>query len=293
MIQGGILNVSKPEGMNSTSLVSIVKRQFKFKKVGHFGTLDPFATGVMLIGVDQGTKLSPYVMALKKEYRGVVKLGVSTDTLDPTGKVIATSAPPWPTEEMIRQEVKRWVGYVDQAVPEFSAVKIQGVRMYEAARKGTPLEQPVRKVVIDSIELLNCRGEEFEIEVKCSKGTYMRSLASDIAKGLGAEGMLARLGRNAIGKFRIEQAITVEELKSFSLDQLICHPCWTPLSLVLDDLPRVRFPDRVVMKILHGQVPLLPPLEGPRVRLCNRDGELVGLAKRECIVWTLERVFPI
>src|SRR3990167_7606692 len=199
MNQGGILSICKPEGMSSAKIVAIVKRRFGFKKVGHFGTLDPFAKGLMLIGIDRSTKLSSLIMSLPKRYWAFVKLGERTDTLDPTGKVVAKSAPPWPSLEELENEAKKWVGKIEQKVPRYSAVKIKGIRLYDATRRGIDIEPPIKSVVIHSINVLSLSDNIFEIDVCCSKGTYLRTLAADMAIGMGHEGMLNRLCRLEIG----------------------------------------------------------------------------------------------
>lgn len=293
MNQGGIITFCKPEGLSSAKIVAIIKQKFEFNKVGHFGTLDPFAKGLMIVGVEQGTKLSSLIMALPKKYWASVKLGVRTDTLDPTGEIVGTSNPPWPSFEELEVEVKKWVGSIEQKVPLYSAVKIKGVRLYNAARSGIVLDPPSKRVVIHSIKLLSAKGNIFEIEVSCSKGTYLRSLAADIARGLGHEGMLNQLCRMEIGKFSLENALSVEMLDGMNIDDLINCNAWYSLSNALNEIPKIRLSERIVNKLLNGQLPMVPPLESEYVKLVTQKDDLVGLLKKGRSGWEIERVFPI
>lgn len=293
MNQGGVLSICKPEGMSSAKVVAVVKRGFGFKKVGHFGTLDPFAKGLMLIGVEQGTKLSSLIMSLPKRYWASVKLGERTDTLDPTGRVVASSLPPWPSLEAVEIEAKRWVGRIEQKVPRYSAVKIKGVRLYNATRQGIDIEPPIKSVVIHSINILSVSNNFFEIDVFCSKGTYLRALAADMATGMGHEGMLNQLCRLEIGKFTLNNALTIEQLEAMSWDDIVKGASWSSLTDALDEIPKIRLSERMVDRVLNGQLPMVPPMESDYVRLVSQKDDLVGLLKKGREGWEIERVFPI
>lgn len=291
--QGGILSVNKPEGISSARVVSIIKRKFGFKRVGHFGTLDPFAKGLLIIGVEQGTKLSQLIMSWPKKYWALVKLGIRTDTLDPTGKVVAKSDPPWPSILEIEAEGKKWIGEIEQRVPQYSAVKVGGMRLYKAARRGIAIESPTKSVHIHSLKVLKSEDDQFEIEVACSKGTYLRSLAVDMAKGLGHEGMLSQLCRLEIGHLDLEKSITIEKLEGMSKEEVFESVAWKSLSNALELMPRVRLSERIANKVLQGQLPLIPPMESEFIRLCTQNDDLVGLLRRGKSGWEIERIFHI
>ena len=203
----GVLIVDKEEGETSFRVVWKVKKLLEVSKVGHAGTLDPFATGLLLVLVGQGTKLSPYLMAGDKTYLGTLTLGTETDTMDRTGRVTDMKPVPNLDPELVRERAKAFVGVTEQTPPSFSALKVQGKRAYSLARKGLPVTLEKRRVMVKDWTILSQDLPDVSFRVGCSSGTYVRSLAADLGKGLGVGAHLKTLRRTAIGPYRIEDAL--------------------------------------------------------------------------------------
>jgi tRNA pseudouridine55 synthase len=203
----GVLIVDKEEGETSFSVVRKVKKLLKVSKVGHAGTLDPFATGLLLVLVGQGTKLSPYLMAGDKTYLGTLTLGTETDTLDRTGRVTAVKPVPKLDPELVRERARAFVGETEQTPPSFSALKVQGKRAYSLARKGLPVILEKRRVRIMELAVLSLDLPDVTFRVVCSSGTYVRTLAADLGKELGVGAHLKALRRTAIGPYGVEDAL--------------------------------------------------------------------------------------
>lgn len=218
----GVLLIDKPEDWTSHDVVACVRGRFKFKKVGHCGTLDPAATGLLVVVIEHATKLSQQLMGDDKVYAGAMTLGVETDTEDGAGEVIAT-APIGDdvTEARIREVVSGFVGEQMQIPPMTSAVKMNGKKLYELARKGKTVEREPRKVNILDFEVLAVNLPEIEFRVHCSKGTYVRTLAADVGRRLGCGGHLSALRRERSGHFDVAEAHTMEEIKQWGRDQAL------------------------------------------------------------------------
>lgn len=208
----GIVLIDKNEGVTSSHVVRQVKRFLMIKKIGHAGTLDPFATGLLIVLLGQGTKLSSFIMASEKTYLATVRLGIETDTLDSTGRVIRTSPVPEIGSEDILKTVQTFTGSVEQTPPAFSALRYRGRRAYEWARRGIEVKLGKRHVNIESILITDVSLPDITMEVRCSKGTYMRSLASDLGERLGPGGHLATLRRLSSGPYKVDEAIKSEEV---------------------------------------------------------------------------------
>ena len=207
----GILLVDKNEGETSFEVVKKVRRFLRTKKVGHAGTLDPFATGLLVILLGQGTKLFPYLQSTVKKYLATMTLGVETDTQDPTGRVVRRRPVPEIQPELVQAKALRFIGEVEQAPPVFSALKHEGKRAYEYARKGIHIELKKRKVNIYSLEVVAVNPPEVTIEVACSGGTYIRSLAADLGEQLGAGAHLTALRRLSVGSFEVDNAVNLKK----------------------------------------------------------------------------------
>jgi len=203
----GVLIVDKEEGETSFGVVRKVKKLLRVGKVGHAGTLDPFATGLLLVLVGQGTKLSPYLMAGDKTYLGTLTLGTETDTLDRTGRITAVKPVPELDPELVRERARVFVGETEQTPPSFSALKVQGKRAYSLARKGLPVTLEKRRVRIMELAILSLDFPDVTFRVVCSSGTYVRTLAADLGKELGLGAHLKALRRTAIGPYRVEDAL--------------------------------------------------------------------------------------
>ena len=216
----GILLVDKEEGETSHGVVKKVRsalRQGKRYKVGHAGTLDPFATGLLVVLLGQGTKLSRFIMAGEKEYLATLELGVETDTLDPTGRVTAIRDVPELSPGHIRETARRYEGTIRQTPPAYSAVKHQGLRAYTLARKGLPVNLKERTVTVHSISIVSVDLPEITMRIRCAGGTYIRSLAADLARDLGSVGRLKTLRRLKSGPFDVAGAISSGDILSEAL----------------------------------------------------------------------------
>ena len=211
----GILIINKPKNYTSHDIVAKVKKILNIKKVGHTGTLDPKATGVLPLLLNTGTKLSKYLINHDKEYDVILKLGIKTDTADEEGKIIEEKEIDNNVFELVEKVLQSFLGIQEQIPPMYSAIKVNGKKLYEYARKGQTVEIEPRKIEIYKIKLENINKKEktIQFKVKCSKGTYIRSLCENIAEKLGTIGYMKELNRTKVGEFLIEESITIEELE--------------------------------------------------------------------------------
>ena len=231
----GVLNLNKPPKLTSRQAVDRVKRILNVKKAGHGGTLDPDATGVLLICLGDGTKLFEALQAGTKEYEGALILGITTDTFDANGKIIKTADTSQLTVDQIRSVCQQFIGEIEQIPPMFSAVKHKGKPLYKLARRGIEVERRSRRVLIESLELLSFNIPEIRFRVVCSKGTYIRVLAEDIGAALGCGAHLSKLTRTRSGVFKIEGAHTFDGLKR---TPEFAYQAVTPIDAVEDMLHR-------------------------------------------------------
>jgi tRNA pseudouridine55 synthase len=209
----GVININKPHGLTSHAVVSRVRRICNTKKVGHTGTLDPDATGVLPICIGRGTRLAEMLTVKDKKYRAGMRLGVETNTQDISGEVIAEKPVSF-TAEAIISVIKSFEGEIMQIPPMFSAIKKNGKKLYELARAGIEIEREARKITIFSIDNISIKENEVKMDVSCSKGTYIRTLCHDIGKKLGCGACMSSLERMKSGIFDIENAVTLEELEA-------------------------------------------------------------------------------
>ncbi|RMF56512.1 MAG: tRNA pseudouridine(55) synthase TruB [Calditrichaeota bacterium] len=212
--EGAILAVNKPKDWTSFDVVNKIRRLTGIRKVGHAGTLDPFATGVLLVLVGPATKQASSLMDLSKEYIANISLGQQTDTLDITGKVIEVLPVPELSTSKVNSVLQSFLGVIEQEVPSFSAVKHKGKRLYKLARKGKDVPKIFKKVHIKDIELLQINSNSITIRVECGRGTYIRALARDIARKLGTVGYVSELVRTRIGDYHLEDCWSLEELQN-------------------------------------------------------------------------------
>ena len=209
----GVLVVNKESGMTSHDVVDIIRRRFNLKKVGHAGTLDPMATGVLVMLIGSYTKLSEQFMSEEKEYEGSLILGASSDTDDAWGKLKPSGKSIDFTNDEIIAAFKIFLGESEQCPPMYSSVKVNGQKLYELARKGLVVTVEPRKISIKDIEVTKISLPEVFFKVTCSKGTYVRALCADIGKNLGCSAHMGQLKRTRSGKFNIEKAIVMDELR--------------------------------------------------------------------------------
>lgn len=243
----GILNILKPPGMTSHDVVSIVRKKFAMKKVGHTGTLDPNAAGVLPICLGQATKVSKYLLDSDKKYRVELKLGIRTDTEDIYGSILREEAV-GSTREEIKEAILGFIGSYNQVPPMYSAIKVKGKRLYELARKGIEVERKARTVTIYNINIIKIGPDRVLFDVLCSKGTYIRTLCKDIGERLGCGGTMAFLLRTQSGDFNLEDAITIEEL----LEAEKPEDLLLPLDFPLGHMPRVTVKYKYKKQVLNG-----------------------------------------
>ena len=248
----GVLVVDKPAGISSNDAVQRAKRLFGAQKVGHTGSLDPLATGVLPLCFGEATKFSQFLLDADKKYRTRICLGVSTETGDADGEVIAEADASSVTAAQVAAELKKFVGEIEQIPSMYSALKHQGQPLYKLARQGVEVERAPRKVTVYCAELLQVTGTEIELFVHCSKGTYIRSLAEDLGTALDCGGHVAGLRRLAAGPYKEEQAVSFEKLNAMGapeeLDALLL-----PVSSAVDSWPIMRLHQDTAHYVLRGQ----------------------------------------
>lgn len=280
----GILVVDKPESLTSFQVVKRVAKTLSLPKAGHCGTLDPFATGVLLIAVNQGTRIVDQLSLHDKEYVGTVHFGVETDTLDRTGQVQTTYEGPALKVEDCRNAVCSFVGSIDQEIPRFSAVHVEGRRMYDYARRGIHVDPPRRSVTIHSIELLDYEWPFAVLRVRCTKGTYIRQLAADIGRKMGCGGHLKALRRTASGPFGEDRALSFDDIENLRHDGEWAEKM-VPLHQALAHLPAVIMEEALLKRLRNGDLDrnwesehrvTLPMSEAP-VRVLTLQKQLAAL----------------
>ncbi len=268
----GILNLDKPPNSTSFQVVALVRKLSHVRKIGHAGTLDPMATGVLLVCLGQAVRVSEYLMELPKTYTGTVRLGISTDTYDATGTPVSEGDISSVDEATIRSALQTLQQQKQQTPPTYSAVKVGGTPAHRLARAGRPVSLRPRKASIERIDLLAFRPPTVEIEVRCGKGTYIRSLANDLGVLLGCGAHLQALRRSAVGPFKADEAASLNRLESAFEDgswRELLHP----LDYGLLNMPAVHLEIEAEKDVLHGC-----PLDAdsdPFQRLGNsQDGQL-------------------
>jgi tRNA pseudouridine55 synthase len=278
----GIINIDKPAGPSSAAIVRQVKRCLgKNARVGHLGTLDPFATGVLPVMIGEGTKLAPFIQEGAKEYRGIISLGSQTDTLDPTGEVICIAPVPPVDAVQLIDVAASLSGTIEQTPPLFSAIKVGGVPLYRLARRAVELEAPApRAVHIERLDLRMSDANSVCFDVVCSTGTYVRSLARDIGEALGTVAHLSALCRVRNGTFLLADAHPLDEVLS-TLDQ---HQQGGLISLreALRDLPEVEIDRTAEERVRHGDSRALErigPAAGDLFKVISRE-QLVAIARK-------------
>ena len=292
----GVLTIDKPAGLTSHDVVDRVRHILHVRRVGHTGTLDPFATGLLIILVGRATRLAQFLSGLDKEYEAIIRLGYSTDTGDITGKPITDpseglkASGPW-TREQIEAALESLRGNIEQVPPMYSAKKQDGKKLYELARRGEEVERQPVPVCIYKFEPIKPAGEllkdnldgtfDFEVRVSCSAGTYVRTLAEDFGKRLNIGAHLAELRRTRIGDFPIHLAKTLEQVKTSLAEEALGTILFTP-DEVLSHLPFVDLSADDISRVGHGlniRIEGAAWADGERVRLRDEHGHLVAVAE--------------
>ncbi|MCA9434847.1 MAG: tRNA pseudouridine(55) synthase TruB [Candidatus Omnitrophica bacterium] len=279
----GILNVDKPTGLTSHDVVDLIRKAARIRKVGHAGTLDPIATGVLPLCLGNATKLSEFLMAEEKEYSLICTLGVVTDSQDITGDILEKNSAESVSLDQVQEILDRFRGTIEQIPPMLSAKRHQGKRLYDLARQGIEVEREPVQVEIHRLDLVRFENPEIELAVACSKGTYMRTLCHDIGAALGCGGVLSRLVRTRCGALRVEDSVDVGLLKDpDSVREHLLSP-----DVALDKFAAVVIQDSEVGSWLTGRairggaiLSRTQDFEKESIlRIKSRDGRLVGLAK--------------
>jgi tRNA pseudouridine55 synthase len=282
MAVDGVLLLDKSPGGTSHDAVQAARRILKQRRIGHCGTLDPDATGLLLLTLGQATRLTRFLIHAPKTYEGVVRFGVATDTFDASGRITAEASIAELTAERIEAALPRFVGTFAQQLPAFSAHKIQGVKSYELARRGEEVPETSKEVTVYEL----ARTGELEegrlpFRLSCSSGTYARAIAHDLGAALGCGAHLASLRRTAIGPFAVADAITMDELARRQQSGAPLGPAWVPLGRVPLPFPATVVDAAQERRVRHGQTALVQGLDveaGDWVKLADRRGELVAVA---------------
>jgi tRNA pseudouridine55 synthase len=246
----GALNINKPESMTSRDVVNHIVRACPRKtKVGHAGTLDPMATGVLLVAIGPATKLIQYPQRQTKTYVGYFRLGFQSDTLDDTGKVSKIPNSPVILKNQLQDALVQFTGTIEQTPPQFSAVKVNGERAYKAARAGRTVKIEPRKTRVDSIDIVDFDYPDFGLRIKCGKGTYVRTLGSDIAQTLCTDAIMTSLTRTGVGNFKISASTTLEQIDSNSIARHIM-----PARSMASDLSTITLGQSDIERLRHGKL---------------------------------------
>ncbi len=290
----GIFNINKPAGMTSHDVVQAIRKASGERRVGHAGTLDPMATGVLLVCVGAATRVTEYLMEHPKSYRAEITLGVSTDTLDAEGQVTHVAERVDVTREEVEAALQQFIGKIEQVPPMYSALKKKGKKLYELAREGITVEREPREVEITRIEMVEWNPPRVVIDVDCSKGTYIRALARDLGEALGVGAHLSGLVRTASGRFRIEDAVGLDTVLEALRDDwwmLLIHP----LDEALLDYEALIVDEETEKMIQQGQMIEAPePAKTPYARAYSADGRFLAVLRYEpwAKMWQPSKVFP-
>jgi tRNA pseudouridine55 synthase len=275
----GALLLDKPLGVSSNAALQRAKRLFAAKKAGHGGTLDPLASGLLVAVFGEATKFAGPLLEGDKEYVATLRLGATTTTGDAEGQVVESKSIPEGVERAIPSVLEKFRGEIEQVPPMYSALKRDGVPLYKLARRGEEVERKPRRVAISQLELKDFSKPFMEIRVRCSKGTYIRSLAQDIGAALGCGAHLAALRRTASGRFRIEDASGVDALEAMTPAERAGR--LLPLSALLADLPRAELDEADAARLRKGQA---LPIAGLAEGLCGvygPGGAVIGLGRSD------------
>lgn len=287
----GVLVIDKPVGMTSHDVVQVVRKGTNIRRAGHTGTLDPRASGVLIVLVGPAVRLSEYVSASDKRYQAVITLGKKTDTFDEDGKQLA-SAEVNVTEEQFETELKTFIGDIEQVPPPYSAVKVQGRKAYEMAREGEEVDLAPRIISVYSLEMLEWAPPEVVIDIFCSSGTYVRSLANDLGERLGCGATLTGLRRTKSGRFTLRDAVPLRKLNEAFTDGT-WYQYLIPAAEALSDWPALELSNEEMETVRHGnRIPAIPTPE-KKARGISQQGELVALLELDEATneWQPKKVF--
>ncbi len=290
----GILTINKPSGITSHDVVARARGILHERRIGHTGTLDPLATGVLVLCVGSATRIAQFLEAGEKEYRAIMRLGVTTDTLDAQGSILRSGHYTPPDRQSIIDAMKGFIGPIMQRPPAYSAIKVAGVPSYKLARKGNAVVLAPRRVTLSSVELTAYEDPYVHFSVRCSKGFYIRTLCADLGDVLGMGAHLSNLKRTRSGRFTLQQAITLEQLHDLVTDNRE-GTAITSIDDALDAFPAVPVNDADAIRIQHGnRISLCNSNTVPNqsiVRIHNNAGSLLAIGKLESGLLSPEIVF--
>ncbi|OCL27137.1 tRNA pseudouridine(55) synthase TruB [Orenia metallireducens] len=281
----GIINILKPPGMTSFDVIFSCRKLFGIKKIGHAGTLDPGAAGVLTICIGRATKVVPFLTETRKVYRAEMEFGTETTTLDAFGEVTNQVEDFMLNEEEIRKVLDEFKGEIEQVPPMYSAIRHKGKRLYELARQGKKVERKPRKITIYDLKLIDFDGQKLIIDVECSKGTYIRTLCADIGKRLEIGAYMSFLVRTKVGEFSLDKAITLEELEFLVAKDRI-EEVLEPLDKALEHLKAIKVKSEFDEPISNGvsiewdnlATKLNDEVEvGEKFRVYNSAGDFIGV----------------
>ncbi len=297
----GIIVVDKPPDMTSAQVVTHVKRILKVKKVGHTGTLDPVATGVLVCCINKATRLARFLTYGKKRYEGVMRLGIRTDTQDLTGRVVSTEPDLGVTDRDMRKVFLSFLEVKHQTAPAYSALKHHGVPLYRLARHGTFVQKPPRRISIYGLEVLDISLPDVRFDVCCSAGTYVRTLCADIGDALGCGAHLTELCRTESGRFGLDEAVSLNTLDRLAASSKISNHI-IPMSVALRGMPGISAGDQLLKKIQHGHPVTQEEVAAVRLRrtcpwikVTDTQGNLVAVisSSKKNGVYPYACVFPL
>jgi len=288
----GVLVVDKPVGLTSHDVVQIIRKGTNIRRAGHTGTLDPRASGVLVILVGPAVRLSEYVSASDKRYQAILRLGASTDTYDADGTVTSSRPVEHITEAQFEEALKGFVGEIEQIPPPYSAVKVKGRKAYEMAREGEEVDLAPRMINVYGLELLEWAPPEAVIDVYCSSGTYVRSLAHDLGEKLGCGAHLVGLRRTRSGRFTLRDAVPLRKLRD-AFETGTWYQYLIPAAEALSDWPALELSEEQVDLVRHGHRISADAMEAKLARAVSLDGELVALLEYlpESGQWQPKKVF--
>ena len=288
----GVLLVDKTEGMTSHDVVMQVRKLFSTRKVGHAGTLDPFATGLLIVCLGKATKTLQFLVEQAKEYEAVMKLGETTDSQDLTGVVLEERPVPVLKPGELEETFSSFVGDISQLPPMFSARRVNGQRLYTLARAGKVVDREARTVTVESLEITKISLPHVAFRVLCSKGTYIRTLAHDMGEALGCGAHLTQLRRTRIGRFHVREACSLPRLAEFSL-MADREQHLLPIDLALNNFPALTLDEEDAARLIHGvklQYPqdfdeqeIMPDETEQLLRIYNSGGEFLALARKTLV----------
>jgi len=288
MMGSGLINILKPPGMTSHDVVSFIRRTYHLKRVGHAGTLDPAAAGVLPVALGPATRMLEYMTDCDKSYRVELTIGYETDTGDDTGTITNRMDCVMPDQHKIEEVLASFLGTIEQVPPMYSAIKVQGKKLYELARAGITVERKARIITIHQINLLKRDQTKILFDVTCSKGTYIRSLCTDIGEKINCPVVMSFLVRTRVGSFSLEQAFTLEEIEKNPENIVL------PVDTALDYMPKVILAEEMARAFKHGQHIAMSHDEGygqTLLRIYDHQNLFIGIGQKKSA--TVAVIIPV